>query len=685
MTESGVSIIIPIFNGIQHLERLLATFFKINTYQPFEFIIIDHSSTGGAAQVVSEYITRAFIRLINPSHNQSFSAACNLGASKARYPHLLFLDAGIAYTSDVLPTALAKLADPAIGIVRVCLKDDPESLPPGQTPQVWHAGIHFVWNDQRQYFQPEPIRHTTLTQAEPIPKSGIFPAVTRAFLLCRKADFQVLGGFNEDYDAELEDIDFCLRMRSRLKSDCWCINEMSLGYLDSVTHRLGDRNDRDGRCQKIEQDHQIFKERWNNYLRALIGQLPADLGAPARRARLGKHLNILFVLYETIDSNGGLHVQLHAARLMVSGADCLFAVPKAGGQGPNPKEADSRVRTFAQVEKDGLTFSDGRGPDIIHAWTPREVVRKFVESIGIKYPCPLVIHLEDNEEYLAEVTVGRPFAELVRLPEQELDPLIPAGRYHPVRGRKFLEQARGLTLIISTLGRFNTANVPSIVLPPPVDERLFYPRPLNRILREELGIPEDHVVLVYTGNVHAGNREEVRELYRAVRQLNEQGCPATLIRTGINAVNLGSEIWITAHEKPLGWVERNRMPEILAAADFFVQPGAPGPFNDERVPSKLPEYFAMGRPVILPRTNLGLKVEHGRQAWVLDVADAESIAEAVRRLTADRVLRQRLAVGAAAFHRVQSNPSQVAEALLDLYGVESSTLGPHSDEAVMSS
>ncbi|MCP3867951.1 MAG: glycosyltransferase family 4 protein, partial [Gammaproteobacteria bacterium] len=192
------------------------------------------------------------------------------------------------------------------------------------------------------------------------------------------------------------------------------------------------------------------------------------------------------------------------------------------------------------------------------------------------------------------VTIRKQFSELNQWPDADLNKLIPSdsARYHPRKGRSFLDKADGLTLIIETLNRFNTRNVPIMVLPAPVDERLFYPRPLNTNLRKELDIPEGNVVLAYTGNVHDGNKKEVHELYKALTRLNDEGCPATLLRTGLDKKGLGIEKWDVQHVKHLGLVERTRIPEILAAADILVQPGLPGPFNDERVPSKLPEYFA---------------------------------------------------------------------------------------------
>jgi glycosyltransferase involved in cell wall biosynthesis/Flp pilus assembly protein TadD/GT2 family glycosyltransferase len=387
------------------------------------------------------------------------------------------------------------------------------------------------------------------------------------------------------------------------------------------------------------------------------------------------YLNVLFVLYGNIDSNGGYHVQLHANRLLDQGVDCLFAVPDSSDntdvlrQSLHNLSNPVPILTFSalSIPGYGLPFANGHGPDVIHAWTPREIVRKCVERLLKQYSCPLVIHLEDNEEYLTEAKVGIPFAELAKLPETELDKIIPGERYHPIKGKAFLQQAQGLTMIIETLKGFNTTNVPELLLAPPVDESLFYPRPINQNLRRSLSIPEDHVVLAYTGNVHSGNRDEVRELYQAVEILNQQGCPTVLLRTGLNREEMGVESWGRSYEKYLGWVEREQVPEILAAADVLVQPGVPGVFNDQRVPSKLLEYFAMGRPVVLPKTNLGLRVKHGQQGYVLERSDAQGIAGAVQRIKADQELARWLSDGAVEFYLSQLREGVVAIELDDYY------------------
>ena len=80
-------------------------------------------------------------------------------------------------------------------------------------------------------------------------------------------------------------------------------------------------------------------------------------------------------------------------------------------------------------------------------------------------------------------------------------------------------------------------------------------------------------------------------------------------------------------------------PELLAAADILVQPGRSNPYNDYRFPSKLPDFLASGRPVVLPRTNIGLHLRDGAEALILERCDAAESSEKVALLAANPELR----------------------------------------------
>ncbi|HUL55107.1 MAG TPA: glycosyltransferase, partial [Opitutaceae bacterium] len=205
---------------------------------------------------------------------------------------------------------------------------------------------------------------------------------------------------------------------------------------------------------------------------------------------------------------------------------------------------------------------------------------------------------------------------------------------------------------------------------PAADGRFFFPRPRPAALRARLDSAPGTTVLFYHGNVHASNAREVRQLYEAVLQLNRAGAPVTLIRTGRDTCDFLGDLApaVAPCVLALGQIEHHRhLGALMALADIFVQPGEPDAFNDYRFPSKLPEFFASGRPVVLPRTNLGTRVRHGIDAYVLDRADAAGIAGAVQELRRDQALHERLSRGAAEFAAANFSWRRSADALLAFY------------------
>jgi glycosyltransferase involved in cell wall biosynthesis len=75
----------------------------------------------------------------------------------------------------------------------------------------------------------------------------------------------------------------------------------------------------------------------------------------------------------------------------------------------------------------------------------------------------------------------------------------------------------------------------------------------------------------------------------------------------------------------------------------------------------------MGRPVLLPRTNIGRFVRHREDAWVLDTVDALGVVDAILQLRADTALREHLAAGAVAFAREHFDWKRNARALAAFY------------------
>ena len=376
--------------------------------------------------------------------------------------------------------------------------------------------------------------------------------------------------------------------------------------------------------------------------------------------------NILFVLYHDFSANSAVQVHNFANRLADAGHSIAVAIPNDDDTGSSLGEQNYCVLTYPDADGDwARVFSDGLPPDILHAWTPRENVRLFCEKIRALCSVLLFIHLEDNEELILEANLGSSFEELTRAKTAKL----PGNLAHPRHYRRFIAEADGVTMIMDRLEKFVPPAVPRIILWPGADTQLFFPRKRDETLLADLGVPRENVVLCYTGNVHSANAREVRSLYLAAAILSREGIPTTLLRAGKDYCPfLGpDENWAREVSIDLGYVKHVDIAQLLSLADFLVQPGAGDAFNEYRLPAKLPEFFAMGRPVIIPRTNVGRFVRHGEEAWVLDKVDALGIVNSVLELRANRAQRERLAAGATEFCREHFNWKKNAGALARFY------------------
>jgi glycosyltransferase involved in cell wall biosynthesis len=371
------------------------------------------------------------------------------------------------------------------------------------------------------------------------------------------------------------------------------------------------------------------------------------MSAPSRDAPR----KIVFVSYGAFDSNSAGHVFGFARGLAGMGhavAVCgTGPIARAYSYGEPPFEFFA-VSDFAAAPQAVIGFDGTFDPKrtVILCWTPREVVRRAVEPVVEQYAIPYLVHLEDDEEHLTKLWLGSSRLSVLRkkqVPESctDLDRLAP-----------FLAGAAGATVIVPKLTEGLPASLPVLELTPGVDlGALAEPLPALRraTIRRAVGVPADAPLIVYPGNAHRANVGEMRRLYGAIHMLRDRN--VFLVRTGkdFSKAAFLRETGPSTGIIPLGYVDRRFLVDLLKCSDLFVQPGAPGPFSDYRLPSKLPEFMAIGRPTILPATNVGTHLRHGVDAMLLRSGAPEEIAGHVAAVLDDPGLAAQLSVNARAF------------------------------------
>ena len=168
----------------------------------YELIIVDNGSTDGTTDFLRQL--SGDVRIIVNEENLGFAKACNQGAAAARGKYLVFLN------NDTIPqpgwlTALVAEVDShtEVGIVGSKL------LYPDGTVQ--HAGV--VRDCARRL--PYHIYKGFAASHPAVNQRREFQIVTAACLLIRRALFDEVGGFDEEYMNGFEDADLCLKVRER--------------------------------------------------------------------------------------------------------------------------------------------------------------------------------------------------------------------------------------------------------------------------------------------------------------------------------------------------------------------------------------------------------------------------------------------------------------------------------------
>jgi glycosyltransferase involved in cell wall biosynthesis len=374
--------------------------------------------------------------------------------------------------------------------------------------------------------------------------------------------------------------------------------------------------------------------------RGATAHRPVSVVQPMQPRRPGGK-NVLFVSHCDFTGNSAFHVYAMATELERIGWSPAIAVPRNARGVRDLGKPGFQALTFKNAHRGQVRFPDGQGPDLVHAFTPREHVRNLTLSLVGRYRCPYVIHLEDSEIAVQDAVVGG---------------------YDANSASRFVEGAAGMSVVIDRLLEFKPASMPGVVVWPGYDEAIDRPGRARDEIRDDIGLAPNEVAVVYPGNVHKVNLDEVASLYEAIGALRRRRPEVVLVKSGWNRVDPGRLPQLGRGIRDLGWISRRRVPELLRAADVLVQPGAPGDFNDYRFPSKLPEFLASGRPVVLPRTNIGLHLQDGVDALLLDRGDADEMEEKVATLAEDPELRQRLGEGGRAFaHRALQWSTNVGE------------------------
>jgi glycosyltransferase involved in cell wall biosynthesis len=103
-TSPLISVIMPVYNGERFIRETIDSVLN-QTYQNFEFIIVNDGSVDSTQQIINSYDDKRIISL-NLSRNQGVSSARNMGTDSSRGEFIAFCDADDLYDPGRLQTQL---------------------------------------------------------------------------------------------------------------------------------------------------------------------------------------------------------------------------------------------------------------------------------------------------------------------------------------------------------------------------------------------------------------------------------------------------------------------------------------------------------------------------------------------------------------------------------------------------
>lgn len=248
-----VSIIIPNRDHADELERCINSIITKTSYRKFEIIIVENGSCENETFVLYEKFKKINnIQIIEWEHHFNYSAVNNFAEGYAQGGVLLFLNNDIEVINfDWLERMLDHAVRKDVGAVGTKL------YYPDHTIQ--HAGLVIgicgIVGHCHKFFPGESSGY--MRRLKTIQN---FSAVTAACLMLRKEIFKEVGGFDDRFSLNFNDVDLCLKVRERGYVIVWT-PYAELYHLESKT-RAYDDNLR----PTFRQEKRFFQQKWKKRL-----------------------------------------------------------------------------------------------------------------------------------------------------------------------------------------------------------------------------------------------------------------------------------------------------------------------------------------------------------------------------------------------------------------------------------
>ncbi|MGR3303185.1 MAG: glycosyltransferase [Candidatus Scalindua sp.] len=194
----------------------------------------------------------------------------------------------------------------------------------------------------------------------------------------------------------------------------------------------------------------------------------------------------------------------------------------------------------------------------------------------------------------------------------------------------------------------------------------------NRLSNKQ--IAKDEVTIIYTGIVTHSHYDAILDMVKVVEKFDDFNIKFLLVTTS-DSEEL-KQMGIDGERIFYKRADRTEIPEIQQSADILFLPMAFKYYSDLNIktasPSKLPEYLAVGRPILVYAPSNSYYVRYAREheyALVVDQPDCNQLRQAIIKLQSDENLRDKLVSNAQRTVKRYHDSVKIAEQLQTILGV----------------
>lgn len=143
------------------------------------------------------------------------------------------------------------------------------------------------------------------------------------------------------------------------------------------------------------------------------------------------------------------------------------------------------------------------------------------------------------------------------------------------------------------------------------------------LARELLGLPQNKQLVAYCGSLYRSRG--IEELFNVMQRLSMSHRDILWVMSG--RLQEGVELPKNCHY--LGYVEDDKVVEVLRSADLVLCVNKPGSFGDYSYPVKIYEALSVGIPVVAFRTESIKYVMRNNSEGLVDFGDLDAMAEKI--------------------------------------------------------